>query len=105
MELQNEEIDAGVSSQGVHTKLTFEGEAAIVKKTFDATPHLKHAENARIQTAGQNWGGGKLVGHIPPVFYAQIMTIRDPQEREAAVMKFFRENPAFVMFDRFGKDL
>lgn len=105
MELENETIDAGVSSQGVRTRLMFEGDAAIVKKTFDAAPHLKHAEEARIQTAGKNWGGGRLVGHIPPVFYAQIMTIRDPQEREAAVMKFFKENPAFVMFDRFAKDL
>lgn len=105
MEQQNEEIDMGVSSSGVHTKLTFEGEAAIVKKTFDAEPELRYAENARIQTAGQNWGDGRLVGRIPPAFYAQIVGIKDRDERDRKIMDFFRENPAFVMFDKFKKDL
>lgn len=105
MELQNEEIDMGVSRNGVHTNLSFEGDAAIVKKTFDAEPHLRHAENARIQTSGMNWGEGRLVGHIPPAFYAEILTIKDPQERDRRIMEFFRQNKAFVMFDRFMKDL
>ena len=105
MELQNEEIDMGVSHSGVHTNLSFEGDAAIVKKTFDAEPHLRHAENARIQTAGMNWGEGRLVGHILAAFYAQIVQIKDPTERDAAIMNFFRQNKAFVMFDKFMKDL
>ncbi len=102
---ENVTIDEGVSKGGVRTQISFEGDEVIVKKSFDAEPHLRHAEQARQQTAGMGWGEGRLVGHIPPAFYAMILKIRDPQERERAVMQFFRDNPAFVMFDRFKKDL
>ena len=96
-------ISEGVSKTGVHTKTHFEDGAIIVQKSFDATPHLQHAEHARQSTAGQRWGEGKFVGHIPPAFYSKIVTIRDPEQRKAAVQSFFRENPAFVMFDRYLK--
>ncbi len=95
----------GASRSGVHTVAKFDDQGATVIQSFDAAPHLKHAEQARAQTAGMGWGEGRLVGHIPAVFYEQIMTIRDPAERDAAIMKFFRENTAFVMFDKFKRDL
>lgn len=97
---ENVKIDEGVSRQGVRTEISFEGDEVIVKKSFDAEPHLRYAEQARAQTAGMGWGEGRVIGHIPPAFYAQICTIRDPQERDKAVMRFLRENPAFVMFDK-----
>lgn len=88
---------------GIATKTHFEDDGFVVQKTFDAQPHLDYAKQAREATEGQRWGEGKLVGHIPPAFYAQILMIRDPQERKKAVQRFFKENPAFVMFERYGK--
>lgn len=88
---------------GVQTQTHFEDGSIVVQKTFDAEPHLEYARFARESTEGQRWGEGKLIGHIPPAFYAQILVIRDPEERKRAVQKFFKENPAFVMFERYGK--
>jgi hypothetical protein len=47
------------------------------------------------------WGEGKFVCHIPDLYLAPIMAIRDRKEREKAIMKFARENQGFVMFDRY----
>lgn len=97
-------IHEGTSDKtGVSTQTHFEDGTIVVQKTFDAEPHLEYAAKAREATQGQRWGEGKLVGHIPPAFYAQILTIRDPQDRKQAVQRFLKENPAFVMFDRYGK--
>jgi hypothetical protein len=88
---------------GIETILHFEGDEFITEKKWDAAPHLAHAAHARQSTAGQSWGTGKFVGHIPPVFYAQIMVIKDKEERRRAVKRFFEDNPAFVMFDKYLK--
>ena len=97
-------IHEGTSENtGVTTQTHFEDGAIVIQKSFDAEPHLDYAKQAREATDGQRWGEGKLVGHIPPAFYAQILLIRDPQERKSAVQRFLKENPAFVMFDRYGK--
>lgn len=98
-------IHEGTSAAtGIATRTHFDGsEAIVIQKTFDAEPHIEYAARAREATEGQRWGEGKLVGHIPPAFYAQILTIRDPQERKAAVQRFLKENPAFVMFDKYLK--
>ena len=89
---------------GVQTRTHFDAdEAIVIQKSFDAEPHVEYAQKAREATDGQRWGDGKLVGHIPPAFYAQILLIRDPQERKKAVQRFLKENPAFVMFERYGK--
>lgn len=96
-------ISEGVT-QGVHTKVHFNGDENIVfEKSFDVEPHLRYAEQAREATAGMNWGDGRLVGHIPDVFLAPLLAIRDRKEREKAIMKWLRENRDFVMFDRFLK--
>lgn len=98
-------IHEGTSQNtGVTTKTHFDGdEAIVIQKSFDAEPHLEYARRAREATEGQRWGEGKLVGHIPPAFYAEILMVRDPDERKRRVQQFFKENPAFVMFDRYGK--
>jgi hypothetical protein len=94
-------IHEGTSqATGITTRAHFEDESIVIQKTFDAEPHVEYAKRAREATQGQRWGEGKLIGHIPPAFYAQTMLIRDPQEREKAVLRFFQENPAFVMFDK-----
>jgi hypothetical protein len=96
-------IDEGVHD-GVKEITHFEGDDQIViQQSFDAQPHLDYAASARQQTAGQNWGSGKLIGHIPPAFYARILTIKGRDERGKAIQKFFQQNPAFVMFDRYLK--
>lgn len=86
-------------STGITTKVHFEDGNIVYQKTFDAEPYLKHAKQLREQTQGQRWGEGKVIGTIPPAFYGQLL-LMDKDQREKAVMKFFRENPAFVMFER-----
>lgn len=98
---ENAVIDEGVSRGGVLTQIRFEGDEVIVAKQFDAAPHLAHAEHARQSTAGKRWGEGRFIGHIPDIYYAQILTIRDRDERKKAVKRFFADNPAFVMFDKY----
>jgi len=97
---ENTTVDEGIA-QGIRTQLHFEGGDLIVQKTFDAEPHLQYAKEARLATQGMNWGDGRMIGHIPQIFYAQICAIRDRTEREKAVTRFFQENPAFIMFERF----
>jgi hypothetical protein len=102
--MTNLTINEGTSAKtGVTTQTHFEDGSIVVQKTFDADPHLEYARQAREATEGQRWGEGKMVGHIPPAFYAQILLIKDRDERKRAVQQFFKENPAFVMFDRYGK--
>jgi hypothetical protein len=97
---ENVTLDEGVSRGGVRTQLHFEGESLIVQKTYDATPHLQYAQQAREATDGQRWGEGKLIGHIPPAEYARFLMIRDNAERQKAIKTWLRENPAFCMFHR-----
>lgn len=94
-------IDEGFNPQtGVHTKVHFEDGAIIHQKTYDAQPLLDYAKQAREATDGQRWGDGKMIGTLPPAVYGQICQIADPAERDKAIMAYFRENTAFVMFDR-----
>ena len=89
-----------VSKDGVITNLSFEGEELIVKRTYDATPHLEYARQAREATDGQNWGTGRMIGHIPPVEYAKFLMIKDNVERKKAIMVWLRQNTAFTMFHK-----
>lgn len=97
---ENVSIDEGVFN-GVRTQLHFEGQELVVQKTFDAEPHLKHAEIARQSTQGMNWGEGRMVGHIPALHYAPIAAIKDRKEREKAILQYLRDNAALIMFDKF----
>ena len=93
-------VDEGIE-RGIRTQMHFESDGGIVvQKTFDAEPHLDYAKQARLDTQGMNWGNGRLVGHIPDIFYAPICAIKDRKEREKAVRLFFQQNPAFIMFDK-----
>ena len=96
-------IDEGVE-RGIRTQVHFDNDEQIVfQRTFDVEPHLKYAEQARQATEGQNWGEGRLVGHIPDAFLAPMLLIQDRREREKAMMSRLRQNPAIVMFDKFLK--
>jgi hypothetical protein len=99
-------IDEGVNEQGVRTQFHFESDGGIVlQKTFDAAPILKEAEAARQATDGMNWGEGRVVGTIDPVAYGRISKIRDRQERDKAILDYFREKPQFVKFNPYYKTL
>jgi hypothetical protein len=100
---ENVTVDEGVDHLGIRTQMHFEGDEIIVQKTYDAEPHLRYAEQARQQTAGMNWGEGRIVGHIPPVPLAKIMQLRTKEERQKAMRAFLFENNKFVMFDKFLK--
>lgn len=100
---ENAVIDEGVDENGINTKLIFEGDYLITQKTYDAEPHLKYAEEARIATAGQRWGEGRLVGHLPPAEYARFLKIRDSKERQKQLRAWLAQNSKFVMFDRYLK--
>jgi hypothetical protein len=86
---------------GVQTKTHFDSdEAIVVEKTFDAEPHLKYVQQLRESYEGQRWGEGKIIGHIPPAFHAEILLIRDPDERDRRLMEFFQQNPKFITYGR-----
>lgn len=99
---ENVTVDEGVVN-GIRTQVHFEGNDITVQKTFDAAPHLEYAAAARRDTAGKSWGEGRLVGHIPDLYLAPILAIKDRKEREKAVRLFFQEHPALIMFDKFLK--
>lgn len=99
-------IDEGVDSFGTRTQLIFEGEQVVKKQTYDATTLLKEAAEARAITAGDRWGEGlgTRVGTIPMaelnLIYQKYSTT---EERGAACVRWLRDNPDLVMFDRFLK--
>lgn len=85
---------------GITTTHALEDNALHVVKTWDATPHLEYAASARQQTAGQRWGSGRFIVHIPPAEYAKILVIRDKEQRGKAIQDFMRNNQALLMFDK-----
>lgn len=92
-------IDEGVE-QGVRTQVHFEGDDVVIQNTFDPAPYIEYAKQARLATQGQSWGDGRFLGTIPNLHLFPILAIKDPKEREKAVMRFFRQAPDLVMFDK-----
>lgn len=99
---ENVSVNEGLDpTTGIETILHFEGDELITQKNWDADPHLQYAEAARQSTEGQRWKEGRLIGHIPPAFYANILVVKDKEQRKKAVRQFFAKNPAFIMFDKY----
>ena len=98
-------VDDGFHAYGVHKQVTFEGDQAITKLTYDAAPFLKAAHDARIATAGDRWGEGvgTKVGTMPMAVYGEMMKIRGSEERQKFAHRWLLENPAFITFEKFGK--
>lgn len=90
-------------SDGIVTRLHFEGDTFTAQRTYDAEPHLARAKLMRECQDGKPWGEGKHIGHIPPAEYARILKLPNREARQKAVLAFLRENPAFVGFTRFLK--
>lgn len=101
----NFSVDRGFDAYGNHTEVIVEGDDLIRKTTYDAEPLLREAHAARTATAGDRWqeGTGTRVGTIPMAVYAQFLTIPDAEERQKFILRWLRENPAFVTFDKFLK--
>ena len=96
-------VDDGVHAYGVHKQVTFEGDQAVTKLTYDAQPFLEQAHAERTLTAGDRWGDGRKVGTIPMAVYAEVMKIKGAEERQKYVIDWLKSNPAFVTFDKFLK--
>ena len=96
-------VDDGWHPYGVHKQVTFEGDQAITKLTYDAAPFLELAHAERVHTAGDRWGDGRKVGTMPMAVYSEVMKIKGTKERSDFVLNWLRANPAFVTFDKFLK--
>lgn len=98
-------VDDGYHYGGVHRQVTFEGDQAVTKLTYDAAPFLEQAKADRIATAGDRWseGVGTKVGTIPMAQYAEFLKIPSAEERQKFLVRWLKENPAFVSFDKFLK--
>lgn len=97
-------LDEGYDAYGVHTAVTFEGDQAVKKLTFDAEPMLQQAAAERAATSGERWGDGRKVGTIPmPVLNMIYQNYKGREERERQILGWLRMNQAFVSFDKFLK--
>ncbi len=96
-------IDDGWHPYGVHKQVTFEGDQAVTKLTYDAQPFLEQAAVERSLTDGDRWGDGKKVGTMPMAVYCQFLQIQGAEERKKFVLNWLRANPAFVTFNKFLK--
>jgi hypothetical protein len=94
-------------TSAVKTTLHFESSGDMVtQRTQDMEPALKHVQIMREQNEakGSRWGEGRLIGHIPALYYPAIAAIEDRNERNAAIQAFFREHPQFVGFSPYLKN-
>jgi len=102
--IENFTLDEGVDAYGVRKQVTFEGDQAVTKLTYDAEPMLEQAKAERNATAGERWGEMRKVGVIPMAVYNEIQTrVQGSLERSAEIMLWLKRNPNMVSFDRFLK--
>ena len=95
-------LDEGVDAYGVQKQVTFEGDQAVTKLTYDAQPMLDQAHAERVQTAGQRWGEMRKVGVIPMAVLNEINSrVEGATERSAEILLWLKRNPRMVSFDRF----
>lgn len=100
---ENTEVDEGRDENGIRTIIRFEGDELIIQKQQDLEPALRHVAEMRARNEGKNWGEGKEVGYIPPLFYDKICVIKDKDERRKAIRRFFQQNPAFCAYPAYLK--
>lgn len=94
-------LDEGYDKYGIHTQVSFEGDRAIKKQTYDAEPLIEACKAERLATADQRWGEMRKVGSIPMAVYSRYLEIKDVQERRKFLRKWLHENQAFVTFDKY----
>ncbi len=96
-------LNEGYDVYGTHKQVTFEGDQVVTKLTYDAKPFIEQAKEERHITAGDRWGDGKKVGTIPMAVYAEYLKIQGAEERKKYILRWLKENPAFVTFEKFLK--
>lgn len=97
-------VDEGTDVYGVRKQVMFDSEQIVTKLTYDAEPMLEQAAAERAFTAGDRWGEMRKVGVIPMVVLNDINTrIQGAEERKFAIVKWLKENPRLVSFNRFLK--
>jgi len=102
--LENFTLDEGIDAYGVRKEVTFEGDQAVTKLTYDAAPMLEAAHAERIATAGDRWGEMRKVGTIPMVELNRInSTWPGAEDRKFQVLLWLKANPRMVTFDKFLK--
>ena len=94
-------VDDGVNAYGIQKRVTFEGDQAVTKLTYDAEPLLEAAHAERAMTAGMGWGEGRKVGSVPMAVYGEAMKIQGAAERQVFLLNWLRANPKFVTFEKF----
>lgn len=93
-------------SNGVTTKLHFQGDELIVQREWDATPFLEAAKAERAATDGQRWGEGRKVFTLPPAEYGRYLIETrglGRQEKQAWLKRWAKEHPALVGFEKYLK--
>jgi hypothetical protein len=98
-------VDDGYHAYGVHKQVTFEGDQAVTKLTYDAQPFLERAHAQRAATDGDRWGEGMgtKVGEMPMAVYAELLKLKSAEERQKFAITWLKSNPAFVTFNKFLK--
>jgi len=100
----NVTINEGVNGFGIQRQIILEGDQAVTKLTYDASPLLEAAQQARVASEGQRWGDGRFVGIIPIAELTRINdTYKSAEERKHQILSWLRDNPKLVTFDKFLK--
>lgn len=93
-------------SNGVTTKLHFQGDALFVERQWDASAFLKQAAEERAATAGAGWGEGRKVFTLPPAEYGRFLTEtagKTSKEKQQWLRTWAQQNPLLVGFERYLK--
>lgn len=100
--IESVEVDEGIDAYGVRKQVFIESEQIATKLTYDAEPMLEQAAAERAATAGDRWGEMRKVGVIPLAVLNDINTrIQGAEDRKLEVLKWLKQNPRMVSFDRF----
>lgn len=97
-------IIESANEYGISRDIRIEDDAVITKQTYDATPLIEAAHQARVASEGHRWGDGHFVGIIPMAELTRInATYQGSEERKHQILSWLRDNPKLVTFDKFLK--
>lgn len=97
-------IIESANEYGIARDIRIEGDNAITKLTYDASPLIEAAHSARVATSSDRWGDGHFVGIIPIAELTRINeTFQGAEARKHAILSWLRDNPKLVTFDKFLK--
>ncbi len=93
---QEQDEQTGIKTRVHHLE---DAGKTVIEKTYDAEPFLQTAAEARANTAGERWGEMRHVGFIPMAVLATLMR-QDGTIDKKRVMRWLKENPAMVTFEK-----